>query len=387
MRSVRNFFPGKSQAIAFVRGPAGQPAVPAAGVERVTTLAKTSGYATFRPPDSPHSNPMKTLLLLSALLCGAGRTISAEPLSGPVGLQGPTGCLENPKSVSRLEITQPGVYENFRVDASGAGGNIVKITADDVVLRNCEIFNGSGNGVGVFGTRVVIENCRIHHLLAGSFDDPRDAHGVTGHWGEVVIRNCEIHHVSGDCVQFDPDRRSTGRVLIEDCRLWTGPLREDAAGFKAGQRPGENAVDTKVPPGEGRCELILRNCHLHGWNQPAAMENMAALNLKENVDALVSGCVLEDNEIAFRVRGPGRNGGARVTIGNCAVNRTGTGVRAEDGIEKLAIAGIAFGEGVKERIRFVNGRPGPGYTITGEGEAPPADEVLKTGFPGPPDPP
>ena len=101
----------------------------------------------------------------------------------PVGPQGVVGCLANPKTVNRLEITKPGVYENYRVDAQGKGGNIVKITADNVTLRNCEIFNGSGNGVGVFGTNVVIENCRIHHLLKGTFQAQDDAHGITGRWG------------------------------------------------------------------------------------------------------------------------------------------------------------------------------------------------------------
>src|SRR5205085_6716376 len=144
----------------------------------------------------------------------------------------------------RLEITKPGVYENFLVDAQGKGGNIVKITANDVTLRNCEIHNGSGNGVGVFGTHVVIANCRIHHLLNGTYADQKDAHGITGRWGDVTIRDCDISHISGDCIQFDPDRKSTGAVVVERCTLWTGPLAADAGGLKAGQRPGENAVDT-----------------------------------------------------------------------------------------------------------------------------------------------
>jgi hypothetical protein len=177
-----------------------------------------------------------------------------------------------------LQITQPGVYENYRVDAQGAGGNVVKITADDVTVRNCEIFNGSGNAIGVFGTRVVIENCRIHHLLSGTFSQQADAHGITGRWGEVTIRNCDI---------------------------------------------------------------------------------------------------FRDNEIALRVRGPGERGGAHVRIRDCAIYDTQTGVRAEDRIEQLQINGLAFGPGVRERVRFVNGRPGPGYENTGEHDAPPLETPLK----------
>lgn len=76
----------------------------------------------------------------------------------------------------------------------------MKITADDVTLRNCEILNGQGNGVGVFGNQVLIENCRIHRLLKGTFEHQQDAHGVTGRWGEVTVRNCDISQVSGDCL-------------------------------------------------------------------------------------------------------------------------------------------------------------------------------------------
>ncbi len=202
----------------------------------------------------------------------------AEP-GKRVGIDGVVGTLANPKTVNRLEITKPGVYENFLVDAHGAGGNIVKITANNVTLRNCEIRNATGNGVGVFGTNVVIENCRIHHLLKGTFKEQDDAHGVAGHWGDVTIRNCDISHVSGDCVQFDPERRSQGSVVIESCHLWTGPLPADALGFKAGERPGENAMDTKTKPDGERCKLTIRNCYLHGFNQPSQIENMAALNL------------------------------------------------------------------------------------------------------------
>jgi hypothetical protein len=316
---------------------------------------------------------------LAILFC----IVSVVYAGQPVGPRGQVGCLASPQVTSRLEITKPGVYENYLIDAGGHGGNIVKISCDDVILRNCEIFNGTGNGIGVFGTRVVIENCRIHHLLAGTYEDQQDAHGITGQWGDVTIRNCDISHVSGDSIQFDPDRSSQGAVTIEDCQLWTGPLDQDAAGFKAGQRPGENAVDTKVPPGGERCRLTIRNCHFHGWNQPSQIENMAALNLKEKVDAEISHCVFNDNEIAFRLRGPGKNGGARVTVIDCAIYESGTGVRAEDKIEFLSLSGLAFGPRVTERVRFVNGRADSGFTSGGEKDAPDLDTLLRTGFPGP----
>src|SRR5262245_36631248 len=88
-----------------------------------------------------------------------------------IGSDSNCGCRTSPKTVDRLEIDRPGVYENYLIDSAWAGGNRVKITADDVVLRHCEIRNATGNGVGVFAANVTIESCRIHHLLKGSFED------------------------------------------------------------------------------------------------------------------------------------------------------------------------------------------------------------------------
>jgi hypothetical protein len=331
-------------------------------------------------------NPLKffprfSLVEIALLLLGSSLLRPEARAQTPIGPSGVIGANANAKVVNRLEITKPGVYENFIVDGEGASGNLVKITADNVTVRNCEIRNGSGNGIGVFGNKVIIENCRIHHMLAGTFKDQHDAHGISGRWGDLTIRNCDIGYTSGDSIQFDPDRRSAGRVVIENCKLWTGPLPANAAGFKAGERPGENAVDTKTKPDGPRCELVIRNCHLLGWNQPAQIANTAALNLKENVDATVTHCVFEDNEIALRVRGPGSRGGARVTVNDCAIYDTKVGVRAEDKIEKLQIRGLAFGKGVGERITFVNGKATAGYSNTGERAAPAIETLLRNGFP------
>lgn len=323
---------------------------------------------------------MRPALILTAIACTPLLLAGNPPM--PVGTHGLVGTHANPKALARLEITQPGVYENFLIDAQGAGGNIVKVSADNVTIRNCEIRNATGNAIGVFGTNAVIENCLIHHLLAGDFKQQADAHGITGHWGKVTIRNCDISYISGDCIQFDPDRNSQGSVTIEDCHLWTGPLPAAALGFKAGERPGENAVDTKTKPGGERCKLTLRNCYLHGWNQPAQISNVAALNLKENVDAEITHCVFADNEIAFRVRGPGKRGGAHVAIRDCAIYHTRLGLRAEDRIEQLQIRGLAFGNDVAERIRYVPASSAPAAALEpAELRAPPLEALLKEGFP------
>ena len=319
---------------------------------------------------------MKRLSLILSLATGI-----ALQAQTPVGTHGIVGCLAKPQSLSRLEIAKPGVYENFLINAHGKGGNTVKIKADNVTVRNCEIFNGTGNAIAVFANNVTIENCRVHHMLTGSFKEQQDAHGITGHWGNVTIRNCDISYVSGDCIQFDPDRASQGSVTIEDCHLWTGPLPADAGRFKAGERPGENAMDTKTKPDGERCKLTIRNCYMHGFNQPAPIETTCPLNIKENVDAEITHCVFADNEVTFRVRGPGKRGGAHVVINDCAVYDTKLAVRAEDMIETLKINGLAFGKGVVERIHFHNGKATVGYESTGEHDAPDMESLLKTGFP------
>lgn len=320
-------------------------------------------------------------LLLSMIVAGLTCAATMAQESRPVGVQGNVGAKKEPMKVERLEIKKSGVYENYLVDGKWGTGNRVKITADDVTLRNCEIFNCGGNGVGVFAKNVIIENCKIHHCLKGTFKMQEDAHGITGFWNNLTIRNCEIYQVSGDAVQFDPDRKSTGKVTIEDCTFWTGPLTDDAAGFKKGERPGENAIDTKTKPTGERCVLSVRNCYFHGWNQPGQITNMAALNLKENVFVKVENCILRDNEIAFRVRGPTKRGGANVEIKNCAVYDCAVGVRVEDKAENLKIDKLGFGKGVGKKLHIVKNQTGAGFENRGEYEAPAFEGLLKNGFP------
>ena len=231
----------------------------------------------------------------------------------------------------------------------------MKITAGNVTLRNCEIRNATGNGIAIFGDNVTIENCRIHHLLAGTFKVQKDAHGITGRWGNTIIRNCEIYQTSGDSVQFDPDRGSIGRALIDRCTFWTAPLSADAAGFHQGETPGENAVDTKVPAGaKERCVLVIRDSLFHGWKQPGQINLLAALNLKEHISATITGSTFRRNQVAFRLRGPAEHGGALVAISDCSIHEGDTGVRIENKLEELKTGNITFGKDVSREYH----RPG-----------------------------
>lgn len=327
---------------------------------------------------------------LIAILVAAGLGLfTTSTLTGDdaaqvkVGTHGAVGCADNAKRVRQLVITEPGVYENYLVDGEWGGSTLVKINADNVTLRRCEIRHGRHNAVTVYAKNVVIDSCRIHHVLAGSFREQHDAHGITGRPTGLSIRNCDIGLVSGDCIQFDPGRGMWDDVLVENCTLWTGPLPADAADFKKGERPGENAVDTKQQISNPRSRLTIRNCLMTGWNQPGQISNMAALNLKNYVQVNVQNCVFRDNEICFRLRGSGGErefGGAQVTIDNCAVYNSLVAVRAENQIENLKIRKLGTGQGVERKFQGVGGGTGAGYENTDERVPPPYESVLKTGL-------
>ena len=323
-------------------------------------------------------------LCTSAFAGRADAEGQAEAPAPAVGARGEVGCGPNPRRVRRLEISEPGVYEDLLVDGEWSDSTLVKITADGVTLRRWEIRRGRHNAVAVYAKDVVIERCRIHHVLAGTFDAPRDAHGITGRPTNLTVRDCDVGLVSGDALQFDPGRGAWDDVHVEHCTLWAGPLAEDAAGFRKGERPGENAVDTKQRASNPRSRLTVRNCLLTGWNQPGQMGNMAALNLKNHVAVRVEGCLFWDNEVGLRVRGgAGEYGGALVSVDGCAVYDTAVAVRAEDGVRDLKIGWLGVGAGVGRTLVSAGGGAGEGFEYAGEFEPPPFEWAVREGLPPP----
>lgn len=301
---------------------------------------------------------MKPILPLLQLLLIANLAGAAEPSTRPTfGLTGAVGHLDNPKRVDALTIDKPGVYENYLIDTNFAARDAVRIKADNVVLRNCEIRNGRQDAIEVYAADVLIENCKIHHFLAGSFKDQKDAHGITGRPMRLTIRNCDIGYVSGDCLQFDPGRGPWDQVLVENCRLFTAPLPQDAAGFKKGEQPGENGLDTKQSAKNPRSRLTLRHCIVAGFAKNGQISNMAALNIKNHVDVRVENCLFIDNEIALRLRGPGKAdnayGGAHATIADCYIYRTDVAFRIEDNLKDLAILRPRIDKTVRREFHFV----------------------------------
>lgn len=302
------------------------------------------------------------------------------------GLTGPVGARPDAKRLTRLVIDRPGVYENLLIDGEWGEHDLVRIMADDVVLRHCTIRHGRRDGVEVYGRNVVIEHCHIHHLLHGTYRAEKnlDAHGITGRPLNLIVRHTEISHVSGDALQFDPGRKAApwawDNVLVENCFLWTGPLDRDCADYRRGERPGENAFDSKVAPDGPRARITIRHTLMQGWGH-GAIGNGAALNLKEKVQAVVDNCVFVDNDIAFRCRGAGGDrASAWVTARNCTVYRTSRVFRLEAGVENVKIFHLALGEGVGRDFDRAPG-PGVGFEATGTRSAPPLPPRPYTALP------
>lgn len=271
--------------------------------------------------------------------------------------------------VSRLTIDGSHyVFSDFVVDRRGLSGDAVRVrNAKNVELREMEIRNGVSDGIDAYGADgLLVEGLRIHHFLAGSFVDQKDAHGiVVSDTRGVTIRDTEIHHVSGDSFQADPDRdrQVTTDILIEGCHFWTAPLVEDFGDhWLAGQRPGENAIDTKMVKSDWdsieRMKITVRDVVAHGWVADDYISNRAVFNMKEKIDAVFDGVTVFDSEIGFRLRG-GR-GNADVMIKNAVMYDLEKAVRAEDDLENLIVLNTTFGNEIDQVLQFAGGSGGIG---------------------------
>ncbi len=119
---------------------------------------------------------------------------------------------------------------------------------------------------------------------------------------------------------------------------------------------------------------------MHGWRQPGQIGLMAALNIKENVQATIETCLFRDNEVCLRLRGPGGRGDALVSIDKCAIFDSRVGVRMEDKIRNLKIRNLAFGEGVVRKYHMVGRGPFPGFSNQAESKADSYESILERGW-------
>jgi hypothetical protein len=234
------------------------------------------------------------------------------------------------------------VVDSLVLDGQFGLDDAVRVTsaATKFILRNSEVRRTSRDAVDMAApSDVLIENSLIHDALNAA-NGRTDAHGVVaGAAQRLTIRNTEIHTFSGDAIQIDPGRAAPGwtDLLVDGCRLWLQPLPAAVNGFAAGVVPGENALDTKADASLPRARLTVRNTEMYGFRN-GLISNMAALNIKENVDAVVDGVTAHSSEIAFRLRGP-----AIVRVQNAVVRDVAYGVRYEDNIQGLRVWNSTFG--------------------------------------------
>ena len=249
--------------------------------------------------------------------------------------------------------------EGLVLDGQYGLGDAVRVatTGNYFTLRNTEVRRSTNDLIDIGGpTGVVIEECLIHHALNAA-NGRTDAHGiVAGPVKNLTVRNTEVHTFSGDGFQVDPGRSAPGwsNVVLEDVRFWLAPLAAPENGFAAGVVPGENAVDTKAAAGNPRATLTIRNATAWGFRK-GLITNMAAFNLKENINATLDRITVYDSEIAFRLRGGGGStSGAWVTLKNAVVHDVTTAYRYEDEIRNLHIWNNTLGAGITRAFQAAN---------------------------------
>ena len=196
----------------------------------------------------------------------------------------------------------------------------------------------------------------IHHCLDAT-GGRADAQGlVTGAVERLTVRESEIHTFSGDALQFDPSRTSPGwtDIRLQRLSLWLAPLPTATNGFAAGTVPGENGVDTKTPREGRRSRLLVEDVQAWGF-RGGLVNNMAAFNIKERVDAVFDRVTVRDSDIAFRLRGPGERG-ASARIRDSVVHDVKTGIRYEDEMATLRLERVTMGRHVTHALRGVASR-------------------------------
>jgi hypothetical protein len=285
----------------------------------------------------------------------AGDTLKVRPgtyyISEPIRFRA-DGTAENPiviiasDSTDRPYITGPTMifriqnnyqeYNGFILDGQYVDHQLISIRdSRNVQVKNCVIHKCMADGIILHNAaKCSILRCEIYYCLAGDFSTQTDAHGVCAmHTRNLLIRDCNIHHVSGDCIQSDPhcdnlDVPLWDSLYIQNCVLWTGNLPEDAGNYKKNQSPGENAIDTKTRPDKDfntyRPFISIQNVEAYGFintNGEEYINVRAAFNIKHNVRAEISNCILHDNDVAYRLRGiytdePYHFGGAHVIMRN-----------------------------------------------------------------------
>jgi len=346
-------------------------AVVAAALTPFSTHASTLYVAPGGAGDGTSANPFGRIADALAVAV-AGDTVLLKPGMYPERLRTVRGGTSSSRLVIRAESDGKAIL------ASGAG-NVLRVShpyvtirglvvdgqygpydavlvdsaATALILQYLEVKRSSKDCIDMRApANVVIEQSVIHHCLNAT-NRRTDAHGiVAGAVRNLVVRDTKIHTFSGDAIQLDPGRAAPGwdRITIDRCQFWLEPLLKAENGFPVGTVPGENALDTKTLGTAPRATVIVRQTEAWGF-RGGLLTNMAAFNIKENVDATFDGVTVSRSEIAFRLRGPGSNGGAWARVQNAVVYDVGTAVRYEDNIERVQVWNTTLGSAIPRFFR------------------------------------
>jgi hypothetical protein len=342
-----------------------------------STAASTLYVAPGAAGDGTSANPFGRIADALAIAV-AGDTVLLKPGVYAERLRTIRGGTSTTRLVIRSEIDGKAVL-------TSASGNVVRVShpyvtirglvvdaqyapydavlvdsaATGLVLQYLDVKRTSKDCIDIRATaNVVVERSTIHHCLNAT-NGRTDAHGiVAGAVRNLVVRDTKIHSFSGDAIQLDPGRSAPGwdRITIERCQFWLEPLPSAENGFPAGTVAGENALDTKTLATAPRATVIVRQTEAWGF-RGGLITNMAAFNVKENVNATFDGVTVSRSEIAFRLRGPGANGGAWARVQNAVVYDVGTAVRYEDNIERVQVWNTTFGSAIPRFFRAASSTP------------------------------
>ena len=326
----------------------------------------TNAWQTISKVNTTSLLPGDSVLFKRGQSWSAELDIDSDGASGNPIIIAAFGSGENP-IVFRVTLRGDFLYlANLIVDHNKQSGDALRIRGG----RNCHldglvIRNGLSDGIDVDkADGLIVENTLIHHFLAGSFSSQADAHGIVAtETNGILIRNVEVHHVSGDSFQADPNRSGSNNIIVENSHFWTSPLSSNFNGnWLAGERPGENAIDTKVASSNidsaTRMVITIRNVTAHGWLKDGFISNKAVFNMKEKIEAVFDGVTVYDAEIAFRLRGT--RGNANVTIRNGVIYDVEKAIRAEDDLAQLVVQNATFGDGILQHLQFAGGAAGTG---------------------------
>jgi len=262
-------------------------------------------------------------------------------------------------NIAAARVTLYGMVLNGRY-VSGSRAITGQPTGSHFTAQALTVRNYTRHALDIDGADCQIIGSTINNILW--YDAAQggrvDAHGiVTTNAQRMTIRSCKIYNVSGDC--FQAGRGNWQDIVIQDCSLLDKPLPAAAAGFPKGALAAENAIDTKVATTRAPARLTIRGCNIGGF-RTTLIGNAAALNLKENIDAIVESCTIDNSVIGLRLRAP-----AKVAVINTAVTKNDFAVRYEDGIADLKLAQNTFYNNKSLFKRAPSGSPGgAGWIVT-----------------------